>query len=123
MTTIRKTLFALMLLIGFVTLSGCVFTDSLRPVTVVTKAVEREKLNLSNPPPLNLEHVEWAVVTPKNQKAVFTEVEKRTKYPIIIGVDGDDYKALSSNMEKLQNHIEKLMSHIKQYKQYYKENE
>lgn len=103
----------LFLLIAFI-LSGC-------PSVNVTPS-DRVPLQLPSNQPLILKKVEFKVIHKDNAESIFTEMEKQDQTPLLIGLQGKDYKALSENMKEISNFMIIQNKIIEAYKKYYEEN-
>ena len=55
-------------------LSGCAGVKTLE---IFKQEVEREKLNLEKPTPLQMEKIYWHIVTSENAEEVFKKLEKK----------------------------------------------
>jgi hypothetical protein len=105
----KKLLFVLFALM----LSGC------SGLSIWTTPVEKPKLNIADPEPLQLDGVTFLVVTKENALAVLNDLEKKGLKPVIIGLSGKDYKVLALDINKIQNYIATLEEIIKKYREYY----
>lgn len=106
-------MFRVLILASLILLTGC------STLGIFTEPVDKPALNLSNPEPLDLEDVEFYVLTKDNAIQVLNELEKKGLKPVIIGLSGKGYKILALNVDKIKNHIELLNEIIKKYKDYY----
>jgi hypothetical protein len=95
--------------------SGCVQKE------IVTQREEVKKipLNLSDPHPLKLNDVSYAVITDKNSKDVFDQMIKESKEPVLFGIDSKDYENLSLNLSYIRKYIIEQQQIIKSYRDYY----
>lgn len=102
-------------------ISGCSIFGwkSVDPIEVKTKAVERTKLNLADPPPLKAREIEWVIVTKENAQQVFAELEKKGVDVVLFGLTDDGYEQLAMTMAELRNYIATQRSIIIKYKDYY----
>lgn len=105
-------------IIALLLLSGC--TSSL---TTITKPVEKLPLKIQRPVPLVMRPVKFVVITKESAGAVFEEMEKQGLQPVLFGLSGADYKALSINIKDIQNFIATQNKIIILYKSYYEPNE
>ena len=106
-------MFRVLLLAGLILFSGC------STLGIITEPVDKPALDISLPPPLELEDIEFYVLTKDNAIQVLDELEKKGLKPVIIGLSGKGYKILALNVDKIKNHIELLNEIIKKYKDYY----
>ena len=61
-------------------LSGC---SGVKTLEIFKKEVEREKLNLNKPTPLELENLKWIIITSKNAEEVFKRLEESGIDPVL----------------------------------------
>lgn len=121
-----RTLNALLLLLVASSLSGCasIFgnwfsSDSVKPVEVVSKPLEKTPLNVPSPTPLQLSKPTWVIVTRENAQEVFDQLEKDGSDPVIFGLTDKGYESLSIDFAEIRNFISTQRNIIIQYKQYY----
>ena len=100
------------LILGF---TGC----SEKQIEVLTIPDERQKLNLSEPEPLQLKSVNFYVITEKNKEQIFKQLQAQNKDLVLIGLTDDDYIKMSENMVLIQNYIINQRFIITSYKTYY----
>jgi hypothetical protein len=85
--------------------------------------LEPIKLDLPDLAPLELNDVEWYIVTEDNAEELFKKLEREGKYPVFFGMAGESYEDMSINFIKIRNHIELQNVVIDIYKDYYEKNE
>ena len=103
-------------------ISGCSLLaawKAIEPVEVKTKAVERTRLNLADPPPLQAREIKWVIITKDNAEKVFAELEKSGVDIVLFGLTDEGYEQLAMTMAELRNHIATQRSIIIKYKEYY----
>lgn len=83
--------------------------------------VERVPLNLSDPPAMKLNKVEFIVIHKDNSEKVFSDLEKSGIEPVIFGLTGDGYKSLSINVRDIKDYIILQKKIIQLYRNYYEE--
>ena len=104
--------------------SGCAVIDffkgeDVKPVTVQTKAVERERLSLEEPAPLKGREIKWMVITPDNVDAVFKTFKEGNTDLVLFALTDNGYEQLSLSMAEIRNYIAAQRAVILKYKQYY----
>ena len=114
----------LLLSLGSLLLSSCASfslfgKDEVKKVEVQTKAVEREKLNLKVPSPVDLLDPSWIIIHPGNAEEVWNLLKDNKKDIVLFGLTDDGYKELSINLTKLRNIIEQQRIILFKYKKYY----
>ena len=102
-------------------ISGCSMFGwkSVEPIEIKTKAVERTKLNLADPAPLQARELKWVLITRENAEKVFAELEKNGVDVVLFGLTDEGYEQLAMTMAELRNHIATQRSIIIKYKEYY----
>lgn len=107
----------ILLIILSSTLVGCsLFND--KPLEVNSTEIDRVELNLPDPNPVNLNDIDWTIITPENAEEVFVDLEK-TVDPVLYGLSDEGYEDLSKNMVILRNYILELKSLLREYRDYY----
>ena len=86
---------------------------------IVTKPIEKPPLRLESPKVLKLRRVKILVITPENASEVFKDLEARGIEPVLFALTGDDYKALSLNLQDIKNYVKSQRKIIILYKNYY----
>jgi PBP1b-binding outer membrane lipoprotein LpoB len=84
---------------------------------------KRLELNLSKPAQLNLNHIDFYIITEQNKDLIFKQLELSNKDKVLIGLSDEDYIKLAENMTLIQNYIIQQNNIIKSYKDYYESNE
>ena len=85
--------------------------------------MEREKLNLQKPTPLELENLRWIIITSENADEVFAKLEEQGIDPVIFGLTDKDFELLSKNFARIRNQLKITNDLLDQYKEYYEESE
>jgi len=98
---------------------GCLSGCFSRQMEVITEPIERPRLNLPDYGSVEMNPVEFLVVTPENAEEVFERLEKSRIVPVFFGLTGVYYKNLAVNMELLKQYIVYQNEVIKIYKSYY----
>jgi hypothetical protein len=81
--------------------------------------VEKPKLGLADPAPLDLDKVDFIVITPENSADVFTELKNRRVSPNVFAVTNKGYAAVIKNNGKLRAYIAQQRNIINRYRDYY----
>jgi len=103
-------------------LSGCAsfgWSPSVKPIEVQTKAVERTRLNLADPAPLQGRELNWIVVTPENAEEVWKKLKDENTDLVLFAITDDGYEQLALSMAELRNFIATQRAIILKYKEYY----
>ena len=114
----------LLLSIGSLLLSSCASfslfnKDKVEEVEVQTVEVEREKLNLKVPSPIELLDPSWIIIHPDNMDEVWKKLKEDKKDIVLFGLTDEGYQSLSVNLTKLRNIIEQQRIILFKYKEYY----
>ena len=112
----------ILLLSSVVLLSGCtLFREPVKQIETVKVEVEKPRLNLPNPQPLDLRDVEWVIMTRENAEEVFAELEKRGEPIAIFGLTSQGYEALSLNIADIKVYLGTQKELLVQYRDYYEQ--
>ena len=114
----------LLLSLGSLLLSSCASfslfgKDEVKKLEVQTKQVERQKLNLKAPSPVELEDPNWIIIHPGNVEQVWKYMEENKNDVVLFGLTDEGYQTLSVNLTKLRNIIEQQRIILLKYKNYY----
>jgi hypothetical protein len=90
---------------------------------VSKKTVEREKLSIEDPTPIEAKKVEWFIITPENVEEIFSELNSKNYDLILIGLTDEGYKNLSLNLIELRKFLLQQKAVIKAYRDYYEPEE
>ena len=115
---IRLCIFFLFVML-IILLTSCSFMPREKQIEVVTKQIEKPKLNIEQVEPLDLKPVKWIVVTKENAEQIFTNLENEGKSIALFALDTDTYEVLSLNMEELKRYILTQKEVLIKYKEYY----
>jgi hypothetical protein len=110
----RKTI--LLLLVSLFFLTSC---SGVKELTIFKKKVEREKLNLDKPTPLQLEQLRWIIITSENAEEVFKKLEEEGIDPVIFGLTDKDFELLAKNFARIRNQLKITNDLLDKYKEYY----
>ena len=119
---------SLILLISLFFINGCSIVpkfwgDDVKPIEVKQVAVERIKLNIEPPKPLQPDKIEWVVITPDNVDKVWKKLKSKNKDLVLFGLTDDGYEKLSINMAEIRNFINTQRIIILKYKDYYEKDD
>ena len=106
-------------------LSGC---SGMKTLEIFKTEVEREKLDLKKPTPLELEKLQWIIITSENAEEVFKRLEEAGIDPVLFGLTDKDFELLAKNFARIRNQLKITNDLLDKYKEYYegdlkKENE
>ena len=93
--------------------------SGVKELTIFKKKVEREKLNLNTPTPLELENLKWIIITSKNAEEVFKRLEESGIDPVLWGLTDKDFELLAKNFAQIRNQLKITNDLLDKYKEYY----
>ena len=92
------------------------------PKVVIQKVIENKlPLNIAAPEPLQLEHIEWVIVTRDNIEEVWAEIEGDNEGVALFALRHGDYERLALNIADIRAVIGEYVIILKRYKEYYEE--
>ena len=74
---------------------------------------------MTKPTPLQMEKIEWIILTSDNAQEVFKKMEEQGLDPVIFGLTDNDYQLISKNFARIRNHLKVQNDMIEKYKEYY----
>ena len=114
--SLRLTLSVLVSLILITSLTSC---SGVKTLEIFKKEVEREKLNLNKPTPLELENLRWIIITSNNAEEVFKKLEEQGIDPVLWGLTDKDFELLAKNFARIRNQLKITNDLLDKYKEYY----
>ena len=93
--------------------------SGVKKLEIFKTEVEREKLNLNKPTPLQLEQLRWIIITSENAEEVFKKLEESGIDPVLFGLTDEDYELLAKNFARIRNHLKITNDLLDKYKEYY----
>ena len=111
----------LLILLTIPLISGCSLFNlgSVEPVTINKKAVERTRLDLTEPKVLQLKIPQWFIITPENSDEVWKKLKEEGTDLVLFALTDDGYEELAINIAELRSLIAQQRSIIIKYKEYY----
>ena len=113
---LKSILSVLVSLILITSLTSC---SGVKQLEIFKTEVEREKLNLKKPTPLELEQLQWIIITSNNANEVFTRLEEAGIDPVLFGLTDKDFELLAKNFARIRNQLKITNDLLDKYKQYY----
>ena len=110
---IGSVLLSLTLIISLTSCSG------VKKLEIFKTEVEREKLNLKKPTPLELEQLRWIIITSENAEEVFKKLEEQGIDPVLFGLTDKDFELLAKNFARIRNQLKITNDLLDKYKEYY----
>lgn len=91
----------------------------IKKIETVAVPIEKTPLDLPLPDPIELDKVNWIIITKDNADKVFTDLANNQTDLVLFGLTDNNYETLSKNLAHIRAHIIKQKELIKQYKEYY----
>ena len=79
----------------------------------------RAELNLEKPTPLQLEQLQWIIITSENAEEVFKKLEEQGIDPVLWGLTDKDFELLAKNFARIRNQLKVTNDLLDKYKEYY----
>ena len=114
--SLRLTLSVLLSLILITSLTSC---SGVKTLEIFKKEVEREKLNLNKPTPLELENLKWIIINSNNAEEVFKKLEESGIDPVLWGLTDKDFELLAKNFARIRNQLKITNDLLDKDKEYY----
>ena len=114
--SLKSILSVLVSLILITSLTSC---SGVKQLEIFKTEVEREKLNLKKPTPLELEQLQWIIITSDNADEVFTRLEEAGIDPVLFGLTDKDFELLAKNFARIRNQLKITNDLLDKYKEYY----
>ena len=93
--------------------------SSVKELSIFKEEVKRQPLNLAKPTPLQIEQIEWIIVTSENAEEVFKKMEEQGLDPVLFGLTDNDYQLISKNFAQIRNQLKITNDILDKYKEYY----
>jgi hypothetical protein len=93
--------------------------QTVEPISIEKRAVERTRLDLTLPKPIEAKPVKWVLITPENAEKVWEELRKENVDLVLFGLTDEGYEELSISMAEIRNYIAQQRQIIIKYKEYY----
>ena len=74
---------------------------------------------MDKPTPLQIEQLEWIIITSENADEVFKRLEEAGIDPVIFGLTDKDFQLLAKNFARIRNHLKVTNDLLDKYKEYY----
>ena len=106
----------LLLLTLTIFLTSC---SGVKELSIFKEEVPRAKLNLEKPTPLELENLQWIIITSENADEVFKRLEEKGIDPVLWGLTDKDFELLAKNFARIRNQLMVTNNLLDKYKEYY----
>ena len=109
----------IMLAVAVLFLVGCSSTPEIKEIAITSTAIEKLPLSIPNPQPLELQEVEWIIVTEENIEEVWQLLRDKNEGVALFALRHGDYERLALNIKDIRATIGEYVVVLKQYKEYY----
>ena len=93
--------------------------SSVKELSIFKEEVPRAKLNLEKPTPLQMEKIQWHIITSENAEEVFKKLEADGIDPVLWGLTDKDFELLAKNFAQIRNKLMETNALLDKYKEYY----
>ena len=111
----------ILLLVAVAFLAGCSLTPKVKQVEVTSNVIEKLPLNLPTPPPLEMQNVEWLIVTEENIGEVWQLLRDKKEGVALFALRKGDYERLAINIKEIRALLGEYIVVVQAYKDYYEE--
>ena len=108
-------------MIGVLMLAGCASKPPIKQIEVTTTAIEKLPLSLPNPAPLELQEVEWMIVTEENIEEAWALLTSKNEGVALFALRHGDYERLALNIKEIRALLGEYIVILKKYREYYEE--
>ena len=108
------------MLILSIFLTNC---SGVKQLSIFKEEVKRQELNLEKPTPLQLEQIQWIIITSENAEEVFKKMEEQGLDPVLFGLSDEDYQLIAKNFAQIRNQLKITNDILDKYKEYYEPKE
>ena len=108
-------------LVSLILITFLTSCSGVKTLEIFKTEVEREKLNLKKPTPLELEQLRWIIITSENAEEVFKKLEEQGIDPVLWGLTDKDFELLAKNFARIRNQLMVTNDLLDKYKEYYEE--
>ena len=97
--------------------------SGVKQLSIFKEEVPRAKLNLEKPTPLQMEKIQWHIITSENAEEVFKKLEAEGIDPVLWGLTDKDFELLAKNFAQIRNKMVETNAILEKYKEYYEAEE
>ena len=116
----KSILNVLVLLTLTIFLTSCA---GVKELSIFKEEVKRQPLALEKTTPLQMEKIQWIIVTSENAEEVFKKMEEQGLDPVLFGLTDNDYQLIAKNFARIRNQLKIQNDIIDKYKEYYESEE
>ena len=111
----------ILMVIGVMMLGGCASKPTIKQIEVTTTAIEKLPLSLPNPAPLEMDEVEWMIVTEENIDEAWQLLKDKNEGVALFALRHGDYERLALNIKEIRALLGEYIVILQKYKEYYEE--
>ena len=111
----------ILMVCGIMMLGGCSSTPEVKQIEVTTTAIEKLPLSLPNPAPLEMQEVEWMIVTEDNIDEAWQLLKDKNEGVALFALRHGDYERLALNIKEIRALLGEYIVILQKYKEYYEE--
>ena len=111
----------IILMIGVLMLVGCASKPPIKQIEVTTTAIEKLPLSFPNPAPLEMQEVEWMIVTEENIEEAWALLTSKNEGVALFALRHGDYERLALNIKEIRALLGEYIVILKKYREYYEE--
>ena len=93
--------------------------SGVKKLSIFKEEVPRAQLNLEKPTPLQMEQLQWIIITSENADEVFKKLEEQGIDPVLWGLTDKDFELLAKNFARIRNQMKITNDLLDKYKEYY----
>ena len=108
-----------MLAVVVLFLVGCSSTPKVKEIAITSTAIEKLPLSIPNPQPLELQEVEWIIVTEENIEEVWQLLKDKNEGVALFALRHGDYERLALNIKDIRAQLGEYVIILKKYREYY----
>ena len=110
-------------LVSLILITFLTSCSGVKKLTIFKEEVKRQELNLEKPTPLQLEQLQWIIITSENADEVFKKLEEQGIDPVLWGLTDKDFELLAKNFARIRNQLKITNDLLDKYKEYYEPTE
>lgn len=95
--------------------------SGVKELSIFKEEVPRAELNIEKPTPLELEELQWIIITSENAEEVFKKLEEKGIDPVLWGLTDKDFEMLAKNFARIRNQLKITNDLLDKYKEYYED--
>ena len=106
-------------LVSLILITFLTSCSGVKKLSIFKEEVPRAQLNLEKPTPLQMEQLQWIIITSENADEVFKKLEEQGIDPVLWGLTDKDFELLAKNFASIRNQMKITNDLLDKYKEYY----